>query len=141
MKITNCYNSGEVESKEYNAAGIVAFVYAEVTINNCYNIGNITGSRVNGLGATTISNSYNFGQITSKNSSNTIGAKTINSCYYKSSQKASNETTEEGVIDLEGKTSKQMVEILNSYKDDTGVYPTDWKQWKIGSDDHPTFID
>ena len=34
-----------------------------------------------------------------------------------------------------------MVEILNSYKDSEGAYPTDWKQWKIGSDGYPTFAD
>ena len=139
LKITNCYNSGEIESKNHRVAGMVADVYAEVTVNNCYNIGKLIGSSAKGLGATTISNSYNFGQITSKNPCNTIGAKTINSCYYKSSQKANNETTEEGVIDLEGKTAQQMVEILNSYKDSEGAYPTEWKKWKIGSDGYPTF--
>ncbi len=141
VKITNCYNSGVVEAKNGRAAGIAAHVYAEVTVNNCYNIGKLIGSSANGLGATTISNSYNFGQMTSKNPCNTIGAKTINSCYYKSSQKANNETTEEGVIDLEGKTAQQMVEILNSYKDSEGAYPTEWKKWKIGSDGYPTFAD
>ena len=124
LKITNCYNSGKIESQNSRVAGIAAFAYAEITVNNCYNIGKLIGSSANGLGATTISNSYNFGQITSKNPCNTIGAKTINSCYYKSSQKANNETTEEGVIDLEGKTAQQMVEILNLYKDSEGAYPT-----------------
>ena len=141
VKLTNCYNVGNIESKLDRVAGIVANVYAEVTVNNCYNIGKLIGSSANGLGATTISNSYNFGQMTSKNPCNTIGAKTINSCYYKSSQKANNETTEEGVIDLEGKTAQQMVEILNSYKDSEGAYPTEWKKWKIGSDGYPTFAD
>ena len=141
VKLTNCYNVGNIESKLDRVAGIVANVYAEVTVNNCYNIGKLIGSSANGLGATTISNSYNFGQMTSKNPCNTIGAKTINSCYYKSSQKANNETTEEGVIDLEGKTAQQMVEILNSYKDSEGAYPIEWKKWKIGSDGYPTFAD
>ena len=56
-------------------------------------------------------------------------------------QKANNETTEEGAIDVEGKTAEQIVELLNSYKDDTGAYPTDWKQWKVGKDGNPTFAD
>ena len=41
LKITNSYNSGEVQSQQRHAAGITGFVYAETTVNNCYNIGNI----------------------------------------------------------------------------------------------------
>ena len=141
VKITNSYNSGKIQSLNSRAAGITAFVYAETTVNNCYNIGKIIGKTTNGLGGTTINNSYNFGKMTIKSSGNTIGAKTMNSCYYKSSQKANNETTEEGAIDVEGKTAEQIVELLNSYKDDTGAYPTDWKQWKVGKDGNPTFAD
>ena len=141
LKITNSYNSGEVQSQQRNAAGITAFVYAETTVNNCYNIGNIIGNTTNGLGGTTISNSYNFGKMTIKSGGNTIGAKTMNSCYYKSSQKTTNETTEDGAIDVEEKTAEQIVELLNSYKDDTGVYPADWKQWKKGDNGYPTFSD
>ena len=139
VTIINCYNSGEVTSKSGRGAGITAFVYAETTVNNCYNMGNIIGNATNGLAGTTINNSYNFGKMTIKSGGNTIGAKTINSCYYKSSQKTNNETTEEGAIDVEGKTAEQIVELLNSYKDDTGAYPADWKQWKVGSNGYPTF--
>ena len=141
LKITNSYNSGEIKSLNNRGAGITAFAYAETTVNNCYNIGNIIGKTTNGLGGTTINNSYNFGKMIIKSGGNTIGAKTMNSCYYKSSQKANNETTEEGAIDVEGKTAEQIVELLNSYKDDTGAYPTDWKQWKVGKDGNPTFAD
>ena len=141
VKITNSYNSGEIQSLNSRGAGITAFVYAETTVNNCYNIGKIIGNTTNGLGGTTINNSYNFGKMTIKSGGNTIGAKTMNSCYYKSSQKANNETTEDGAIDVEGKTAEQIVELLNSYKDDTGAYPTDWKQWKVGKDGNPTFSD
>ena len=141
VTVINCYNSGEIQSLNSRAAGITAFVYAEATVNNCYNIGKIIGNTTNGLGGTTINNSYNFGKMTIKSGGNTIGAKTMNSCYYKSSQKANNETTEEGAIDVEGKTAEQIVELLNSYKDDTGAYPTDWKQWKVGKDGNPTFSD
>ncbi len=141
LKITNSYNSGEVQSQQRHAAGITGFVYAETTVNNCYNIGNIIGNTTNGLGGTTINNSYNFGKMTIKSGGNTIGAKTMNSCYYKSSQKTNNETTEDGAIDVEEKTAEQIVELLNSYKDDTGAYPADWKQWKVGKDGNPTFSD
>ena len=141
LKITNSYNSGEVQSQQSNAAGITAFAYAETTVNNCYNIGNVIGNATNGLGGTTINNSYNFGKMTIKSGGNTIGGKTINSCYYKSSQKSDKENTEEGVIDVETKSIEEIVELLNSYKDDTGVYPAGWKQWKKGDNGYPTFLD
>ena len=142
LTITNCYNLGRVTGATgCKSGGIIAEKYAETTVNNCYNIGEIEGSTIKGIGGTTVNNSCAFGKIIAKSSSNTIGGETINSCYYKSSQKTNNETTEEGAIDVEGKTAEQIVELLNSYKDDTGAYPADWKQWKVGKDGNPTFAD
>ena len=140
LTITNCYNLGRVTGATgCKSGGIIAEKYAETTVNNCYNIGEIEGSTIKGIGGTTVNNSCAFGKIIAKSSSNTIGGETINSCYYKSSQKTNNETTEEGAIDVEGKTAEQIVELLNSYKDDTGAYPADWEQWKVGSNGYPTF--
>ncbi len=142
LTILNCYNMGNVITN-YGASGIIAFVPAETTVNNCYNIGSITSSSssVKGIGGTTVTNCYNFGKLTSSYGISTIGGKTINSCYYKSSQKSDKENTEEGVIDVETKSIEEIVELLNSYKDDTGAYPADWKQWKKGDNGYPTFSD
>ncbi len=143
LTVLDCYNAGKIIGTTHTiTAGIVAHVYAEVTVNNCYNEGSISSnSTANGIGGTTVTNCYNFGKLTANTAINTIGGKNVNSCYYKSSQKSDKENTEEGAIDVEEKTAEQIVELLNSYKDDTGVYPADWKKWKLGSNGYPTFSD
>ncbi len=76
--IRNCYNTGSIEGKIKNAAGIAGQTKTTVTIENCYNTGNITTSatstpRVGGIagyGAVSsgneaiVANCYNAGTIT-----------------------------------------------------------------------------
>ena len=37
-------------------------------------------------------------------------------------------------IDIE-----DFVNLLNKYKDETGIYPKDWKKWKVGDEGYPIF--
>lgn len=143
LNILNCYNAGKlIGTTHTETAGIIAYAYAETTVSNCYNTGSISSnSRAYGIGGTTITNCYNFGKLTANTGINTIGGKNVNSCYYKSSQKSDKENTEEGAIDVENKSIEEIVALLNSYKNDTGVYPDGWKKWKKGDNGYPTFSD
>ncbi len=145
--ITNCYNSGEIYANVYSGGGIVAHLYGNTTANNCYNIGKITtkgtvsSSNCKGIGATTANNCYSIGQLVTNGTKPryVIGATTLNSCYYYSNLTPSEITIESGLINMEGKTCNEFVELLNSYKDENGVYPEGWKKWKVGENGYPTF--
>ena len=148
ITITNCYNSGHIESGTYPAKGIIADVYAETIVNNCYNEGDIevkeykwdAYSAASGLGGTTVTNSYNAGNIIDKHSqSYEITSGTTNNCYYFSNLESNGEIVGEGTIDISEKTTEEFVELLNSYTDDTGTYPSDWKRWKVGENGYPVF--
>ena len=68
-KITNCYNSSDINSTDNFVGGIAGFVKDETIIESCYNIGNITTSNTNiggivgGIQNATIKNCYNTGMI------------------------------------------------------------------------------
>ena len=34
---------------------------------------------------------------------------------------------------------QEFVDLLNSYQDENGKYPSEWKKWKLGEDGYPTF--
>lgn len=34
---------------------------------------------------------------------------------------------------------EDFVNLLNGYKDETGIYPNDWKKWKVGDGGCPIF--
>lgn len=146
ITITNSYNSGEITSNGCIASGIVANVYGQANVNNCYNIGKIVATTgvsyagVAGIGATKASNCYTIGQLTSNTLQNkVIGAETIKNCYYNSSSLATNGKIEieEGAVDIANKTAEEFVTRLNSYQDDTGSYPKDWKKWTLGKEGYP----
>lgn len=147
LEIINCYNLGNIEGG--SVAGMIEDNYAGATVNNCYNIGNIdmisrwaTSNKSKGIGGTTSKNSYNLGKVSSIQSDccRVIGAETSNNCYYFSAS-ITNEATpiEEGTVNIDGKSTEEFVELLNSYKDENGVYPENWKKWKVGENGYPVF--
>lgn len=86
IKISNCYNSGDITAEYYYVGGIVGgFTYTAVEdsfideyylIDECYNLGNINTTESNYVGGLvglnsfcTISNSYNKGTISSADNS------------------------------------------------------------------------
>ena len=42
-------------------------------------------------------------------------------------------------MDVKGKSVQEVVNMLNSYRDETGKYPEGWKRWKVGENGYPTF--
>lgn len=34
---------------------------------------------------------------------------------------------------------QEFVDLLNNYQDENGIYPSEWKKWKLGEDGYPTF--
>lgn len=145
--ITNCYNMGNIESSNWIAAGIIGDIYAGATINNCYNMGDIiakgtwvTYAYAEGIGGTTATNCYNTGKLKSKWGRYTIGAQTVNNCYYFSTLATNGDVVESGVTDVSAKSKEEFVELLNNYKDADNVYPSDWKRWKIGENGYPTIM-
>ena len=145
IEITNCSNQGNVKSKTVRSGGIMAYEYDEATINNCYNIGDIitegemnTSVHSKGIGGTYINNCYNMGELESTRKCYAIGDKTIKNCYYNSTVTGKVED-ENSITDISVLDKNEFVNLLNSYKNEKGQYPTDWKKWKIGEDGYPIF--
>ena len=69
VKVSSCYNSGNVVGKGSIVGGIVAQAKATTQILDSYNIGKVTGPRDTGgivggtYGSSEVSNSYNIGNI------------------------------------------------------------------------------
>lgn len=140
--IINCYNIGNVESIEWPAGGITG---GGGTVYNCYNLGDITAKSTwvsyayaDGIGGTNVINCYSTGNLKSKWGCYTIGASTVNNCYYFSTLASAGDKVENGVIDVSQKTQEEFVTLLNNYKNAENVYPQDWKRWKVGENGYPT---
>lgn len=144
--VTNCYNSGNIYTGSYKAGGIVAYEYDVTTVENCYNTGNISSNNsalaarcAKGIGGTTTTNCYNIGKLSSDNKCYAISENTIKNCYY-DSLKVGNIVGTETIEDIKNINIDNFVNLLNSYIDDTGVYPENWKKWKIDEkNEYPTF--
>ena len=146
VEITNCFNQGDIKSKSWTSGGIIGHEYGETTINNCYNIGEITteATRVTsacskGIGGTYTNNCYNIGKLVSaQRVCYAIGSGTITNCYYNSTLVGEVEDTN-SIEDISKLNKNEFVNLLNSYKNEEGEYPTDWKKWKLGEDGYPIF--
>jgi hypothetical protein len=145
--IFNCYNTGNVMSGGWQAGGILGYEYTpNSTVENCYNIGDlsVTKSAVSyrcskGIGGTQTINCYNLGTLTSDYYLYyAIGTGTIENCYYNSSI-CPNVSETENINDVKDMNITEFVNLLNSYTDDTGVYPENWKKWKVGENGYPIF--
>ena len=144
--VTNCYNSGNIYSGGWQSGGIVAYEYVGATIENCYNTGDISSINsavsyrcAKGIGGTTTTNCYNIGKLSSDNKCYAISENTIKNCYY-DSLKVGNIVGTETIEDIKNINIDNFVNLLNSYIDDTGVYPENWKKWKMDEKNgYPTF--
>ena len=150
--IINCYNTGDITANGgwTWTSGIVGENYGNSSIvNNCYNIGNVTTNYETafyckttcGIGGNQNNNCYNLGKLKSSNNNNyEISSNIINKCYYSSNTNKDVEVKdEENAIDIADKSAQQLVDLLNSYKDETGEYPSEWKQWTLGENGYPVF--
>ena len=146
VETTNCFNQGNVISTSIVGGGIIADEYAETIVNNCYNMGEITteATRVTsacskGIGGTYTNNCYNIGKLVSaQRVCYAIGSGTITNCYYNSTLVGEVEDTN-SIEDISKLNKNEFVNLLNSYKNEEGEYPTDWKKWKLGENGYPTF--
>ena len=144
--IINCINYGNIESKNGGTGGIIG--KNATSIENCINLGKIKGIQyVGGISGNveggTIKNCINFTAIEPLNWSCDIIAyskvKNFQKCYYNSDNVKKGMEIDKNLIDIKGKSMNEIVNLLNSYTDETGKYPSEWKKWKIGEDGYPTF--
>ena len=165
-KIINCCNLGNVQDNNdtYDSftyiAGIVGnLVTSDGQILNSYNLGTIAGNCRFAAGiigcvssnTVTLNNAYNVGEIkTAKNCAEIIGSVSqhasveIDNVFFSVQDKGIGEqngtqTGEMQYYDSDFIKSNEFVNILNAYKNEEGEYPTDWKKWKLGEDEYPTF--
>ena len=146
VEITNCFNQGDIKSKSWSSGGIIGDEYGETTINNCYNIGEIIteativlNSSAKGIGGDYTNNCYNIGKLVSARQIHyAIGFGTATNCYYDSTLVGEVEDVN-NIEDISKLDKNEFVNLLNSYKNEEGQYPTDWKKWKLGKDGYPTF--
>ena len=146
IEIINCFNQGNVKSMSWSSGGIIGHEYGETTINNCYNTGNIitettivSKSSAKGIGGNYINNCYNIGKLVSaQRVCYAIGSGTITNCYYNSTLVGEVEDVN-NIEDISKLDKNEFVNLLNSYKNEEGQYPTDWKKWKLGEDGYPIF--
>ena len=129
--ISNVYNAGNIKADEgYGAGGIVGQIRSctNANINSAYSIGKI-------LGKSTYLGSIcafvrNDATVTIKNSKYKKGicSKIIGN---------SSALEYEGVTEVDELTGEELVKELNAnVAENSG-----WKQWKLGPDGYPTFID
>ena len=153
ISIKNSYNIGNVNANVYQSAGIISYEYApSIICENCYNLGEISQlttsfmaayATAKGIGGKTITNCYNFGKvIAEKNEPSVIGlsSREMTSCYYNSELSGVTQDLE-GITDVKDMEMQEVVNLLNSYKDESGSYPTDWKKWTLGENEYPTLAE
>ena len=170
MKIINCINYGDIEGGNYGLSGILGY-YAnnkgELEISNSCNLGNLNftnaGISYSGCGGILGLNYHNTSKITLVNcfSTGTISGRAvykgnligntknaqvelINTYNIDNGFKEVGNGSYEGTVEtktLEEIKTQGFVDILNSYKDDIGNYPADWKKWTLGENGYPTFVE
>ena len=167
LEIVNSQNIGTLDGKR-KSGGIIGSVEGagwgailDTHIYNCYNTGkiqtdNIAGGIIGKQGTIAtqnhiyINNSYNLGKTVGKQTGNIVGiiltgsrtdTKTEFSNVYHSLEPAigtGSPTSGEATLKTEKEIKSQaFVDLLNS---NIGTN-ADWKQWKLGSDGYPTFVD
>lgn len=118
----------DMQEEYYSFGGVCNIM--NLTINNCYTTGKLSGNQIAGIVATYSSQDP---RIIEKNS-------IIQNAYYTSDLGVINgiEHKETTIQKNESEIKSQIfVDLLNS---NIGTN-TDWKQWKLGSDGYPTFVD
>ena len=148
-EIINCYNIGDCSSTTgwYTIGGIAGSCSNSTTVSNCYNKGKISNIAIKspyvrgtyGIGATICNNCYSIGSIESNNNKFAISGNSVNNCYYSSTINSNMTSLEENLVDVSDKTGQEIVDLLNSYRDNTGNYHNNWKKWKMGDKGYPVF--
>ena len=171
MKIINCINYGDIEGGGYGISGILGYYNVSsggnLEILNSCNFGNLNfpngGISYSGCGGILGLNQHNTSKITLVNcfSTGTISGRAvykgnligytanaqlelINTYNIDNGFKEVGNGSYEGTVEtktLEEIKTQGFVDILNSYKDDSGNYPTDWKKWTLGENGYPTFVE
>ena len=168
LNIISSENKGDIKGTARIGGGIIGSVSGanwefelNAQIYNCYNTGkiqidNIAGGIIGEQGTIAaqnhvyINNSYNLGKTVGKQTGNIVGiiltgsrtdTKTEFSNVYHSLEPAigtGSPTSGEATLKTEKEIKSQaFVDLLNS---NIGTN-ADWKQWKLGSDGYPTFVD
>lgn len=138
LEILNSCNFGNLNFSNYGISysgcggilGLNQYNTSKITLINCFSTGTISGRAVykgNLIGNTQnaqveLINTYNIDN----------GFKEVGNGSY------------EGTVEtktLEEIKTQGFVDLLNSYKDDSGNYPTDWKKWALREDSYPTFVE
>ena len=169
MKIINCINYGDIEGGNYGLSGILGNYNTSggnLEILNSCNLGNLNfpnyGISYSGCGGIiglnqytskiTLINCFSTGTISgvAVYKGNLIGhtansqLELINTYNIDNGFKEVGNGSYEGTVEtktLEEIKTQGFVDILNSYKDDIGNYPADWKKWTLGENGYPTFVE
>ena len=128
FSIENCINIGNISSNEGAVGGMVGeqgYIHKSntLTIKNCVTCGKLNGKIVGGIIGNKINGDFN-----------------IENAYYIIEPAIKQGTLTSGKATLKTETeikSQAFVDLLNS---NIGTN-TDWKQWKLGSNGYPTFVD
>ena len=164
MKIINCINYGDIEGGNYGLSGILGNYNTSggnLEILNSCNLGNLNfpnyGISYSGCGGIiglnqytskiTLINCFSTGTISgvAVYKGNLIGHTANSQLELINTYNIDNGFKEVGngsyAKTLEEIKTQGFVDILNSYKDDSGNYPTDWKKWTLGENGYPTFVE
>ena len=141
--VRNCINFGCITSKRGTTGGIIG-TNAEL-VENCINLGELDSeqyvSGICGNRANQIKNCANLGKIKRKTTyCNSIcyNAKNpFDRCYYNSELLPEGISIESELVDVKGKDMEEIINLMNSYTDETGSYPAGWRKWKVGKNGLP----
>ena len=132
--IYNSFNTGNIIGKDYASGlvGIQSYICSQnyITLKNCWNIGNIEANVSTGILAKRYTDSRTDTKLILEN------------VYYTNNIGISNGITYEGNANFKNKNeilTYEFVQILNGYKDENNEYPSEWKKWKLGENNYPTF--
>ena len=137
--IENCYNIANIKGNT-TAGGIIgkigghAYKEMNIYITNSYNSGNVSGGTNGGI----VGGVYNNGH----------GEKAqrlyIDSVYYLSTSSTKSigrgNPDKGNISEILNVNATEFEEKLNSYRDDTNQYPSNWLRWKIGEKGYPEYI-
>ena len=135
-KIENCINKGNLQNKmSGSVGGIVGSINNIYKSNmayfkNCCNTVNLETGIVGLISDSTGTKDFQFENVYDCNE---IHIKTQNSNVTYTGE-VTKKTTEE-------MKAKEFIDLLNSYKDESGAYPSDWNKWQLGEDGYPTFVE
>ena len=132
--IYNSFNTGNIIGKDYASGlvGIQSYICSQnyITLKNCWNIGNVEANVSTGILAKRYTDSRTDTKLILEN------------VYYTNNIGISNGITYEGNANFKNKNeilTYEFVQILNEYKDENNEYPSEWKKWKLGENNYPTF--